>query len=257
MRVVRAILILIASLVIGAMTALCWLIPGRRRRWRVIMWSRRLWALLLLRTIRFRVNPHFPPVDLWTPALYVGNHTGYLDTLVAMSVIPGRFVSRSLHAWPIIGQLALIGGTIFIARTRKSNVVQQVEKLRSLLRKGDGIFLFPEGTSTNGDTIIPFKTSLFAAVEPQDGEWFPVRPVVLVYRTIGGNRIDATNRDYIYWYDNMDFATHFWRLLAARGVEVDVYMLAERRISGNRKEFAQQVRNEMLEKLKFERTAAS
>jgi 1-acyl-sn-glycerol-3-phosphate acyltransferase len=77
--------------------------------------------------------------------------------------------------------------------------------------------LFPEGTSTNGERLLPFQTVPLAA---------PLRsrativPTTVVYKSIDDKPVSAANRDLIYWYGDMDFVSHFWKLLALRSVEV-------------------------------------
>jgi 1-acyl-sn-glycerol-3-phosphate acyltransferase len=76
--------------------------------------------------------------------------------------------------------------------------------------------LFPEGTSTNGEKLLPFQTVPLAA--PLRSRSIVV-PVTLTYKSIDDHPVTAANRDLIYWYGDMDFVSHFWKLLALHGVE--------------------------------------
>jgi lyso-ornithine lipid O-acyltransferase len=134
------------------------------------------------------------------------------------SIFPIVFVSkREVKKWPIVGQWNVLCGTIFINRQRKNEVGTMVCEVTRKLRQEANVLLFPEGTSTNGEKMLPFQTVPLAA---------PLRsrsiilPVNLAYQTIDEQPVTAANRDFVYWYGDMDFVTHFWNLLGRRGVEV-------------------------------------
>ena len=148
----------------------------------------------------------------------IANHVSYVDGIVLGSIFPIVFVSkREVKKWPIVGQWNVLCGTIFINRQRKNEVGALVREMTRKLRQEANILLFPEGTSTNGEKMLPFQTAPLAA--PLRSRSIIV-PVTLAYTTIDEQPVTAANRDSIYWYGDMEFVTHFWNLLGRRGVEV-------------------------------------
>jgi lyso-ornithine lipid O-acyltransferase len=148
----------------------------------------------------------------------IANHVGYIDGIVLGSIFPIVFVSKNeVRSWPIVGQWNLLCGTIFIDRQHKEQVGSLVQEMLRKLEQEANILLFPEGTSTNGDRMLPFQTVPLAA---------PLRrrsvivPTTLVYKAIDEAPVTSANRDSIYWYGDMEFISHFWQLLALRSIEV-------------------------------------
>jgi 1-acyl-sn-glycerol-3-phosphate acyltransferase len=111
----------------------------------------------------------------------------------------------------------MLCGTIFINRQRKDLARALIGELSRKLKQEANILLFPEGTSTNGEKMLPFQTVPLAA---------PLRcrsiivPVTVTYKSIDERPVSAANRDAVYWYGDMEFVSHFWNLLGLRGVEV-------------------------------------
>jgi 1-acyl-sn-glycerol-3-phosphate acyltransferase len=148
----------------------------------------------------------------------IGNHVSYVDGIVLGSIFPIVFVSkREVKNWPVVGQWNTLCGSIFINRQRKELVGSLVREMSGKLKQEANILLFPEGTSTNGEQMLPFQTVPLAA---------PLRnrsiilPTTIAYRNIDDQPVTSANRDLIYWYGDMDFISHFWKLLALRSVDV-------------------------------------
>ena len=250
MRLIRFILSILAMFVVGSLAAPCWLIPVRRWRDHCLRSVRRAWAFSLLWVFRVHVHVEAGPVNESGAALYVANHTGYLDILVLMSLAPGVFISREgVLWWPVLGQLIAAGGTLFTDRRNRLSIGRLVDKVRKTLHAGTSVLFFPEATSSNGEGLLPFKSPLFAAAVGKDGETFPIRPLVLKYRSIGGEPLDESNRDRVFWYSDVGLLEHAWGLLKERGIDVVVKALPEHTLSGNRKQFAGRLREEMLREL--------
>jgi 1-acyl-sn-glycerol-3-phosphate acyltransferase len=135
-------------------------------------------------------------------------------------MFPIVFVSkREVKHWPIIGPWKTLCGTIFINRQRKDLVASLVKEMRRKLRQETNILLFPEGTSTNGERILPFQTAPLAA--PLRNRSIIV-PISLAYKSIEDEPVTVANRDLLYWYGDMEFVPHFWKLLSLRSIEVIV-----------------------------------
>src|SRR5262249_48814010 len=93
--------------------------------------------------------------------LLVCNHLSYLDIITLSALVPCAFVAKlEVRRWPIFGWLARAAGTIFVDRSHRSATERGVEQIREALESGLLVVLFPEGTSTDGNTVLPFKSSL-------------------------------------------------------------------------------------------------
>src|SRR6185437_308568 len=93
--------------------------------------------------------------------LLVSNHLSYVDILIISSITPAIFVAkREVSGWPVFGPLARMGGTLFVDRGRRTLVGKTTDEIQSALDQGALVVLFPEGTSSNGQTVLPFKSSL-------------------------------------------------------------------------------------------------
>jgi 1-acyl-sn-glycerol-3-phosphate acyltransferase len=150
----------------------------------------------------------------------IANHVSYVDGIVLGSLFPVVFVSkREVKSWPVIGQWTMLCGTIFVHRQRKELITVLIAEMSEKLRQEANILLFPEGTSTNGERMLPFQTAPLAA--PLKNRSVIV-PVTLTYKSLEEQPLSAANRDRVYWYGDMDFLTHFWSLLSLRELEVMV-----------------------------------
>ncbi len=145
------------------------------------------------------------------PGAVVANHSSWLDIFALNARKRIYFVAKAEVArWPAIGWLARSTGTVFIRRDARE-AATQVAVLRQRLALGHKLLFFPEGTSTDGQRVLPFKPTLFAAFFA-DGlrEILSLQPVTVVYRAASG--LDA--RQY-GWWGTMDFGPHLLSTLAA------------------------------------------
>ncbi|MDX1948913.1 MAG: lysophospholipid acyltransferase family protein [Rickettsiales bacterium] len=161
--------------------------------------------------------------------LYVSNHTSYLDIIVLGSKISARYTPKiEVSKWPIINVLVNLSLPVYIQRDALRSL-EQKETIQDIIKSGDSIVLFPEGTTNDGTKVLPFKTSLFSVAEPNldeetstrdDDKNICVQPISIVYTKIDGMPADAKNLDKIAWYGDMKFLPHFWNLLGVKGAEV-------------------------------------
>lgn len=164
--------------------------------------------------LRIHVNGPRPE----PPFLLVSNHLGYLDVFVFMSDLACALVAkREVRSWPLVGYLVKIGGTIFIDRNSRRDVLRINDRLEAAMERGQGVIVFPEGTSTAGDQVLPFRASLLAPIAASDR---PVHYASLTYRTPGD---DAPAYQTTAWWGDMEFAPHFWRMLAIPRVDATVH----------------------------------
>lgn len=183
----------------------------RKRRMRALEITAKS-AKDVLRHLNVKVSYDLCRPDLFDRNYFmVCNHMSYLDILILSSVRPAVFVtSVEMEKTFFLGDMAKLGGSFFVDRVNRRKMKDEVQALVNLLSDGFNVFIFPEGTSTNGEGILPFKKSLFR-VPFQTG--FPILPIRLQYKTINGGPVDKTNRDRICWYDDMTFGPHFLQLM--------------------------------------------
>lgn len=158
-----------------------------------------------------------------TPALFVGNHTSYLDAMVLGTIIEGCFIAKSEVAdWPLIGWLAKLQRTVFVER-RSSRTADQRDEIGARLATGDRLILFPEGTSGDGVKVLPFKSALFAVAEtPVAGAPLLVQPFSIAYTALAGLPVGREWRPLFAWYGDMEIAPHAWRILTFATVRAEV-----------------------------------
>ena len=178
-------------------------------------------CLLWIMNIKTKVlGPHTLFSSDGQGAFLVSNHLGYVDGLVLGALFPVVYVGKAeMKKWPLIGLMSEISGTIFIDRQKKNHIAEYIEVMAGVLQGGANILFFPEGTSTNGEMLLPFKSSFFEAPLMTAA---PVAPISLIYRSIDGAPVTKENRDSVYWYGDMTFADHLFRLLFFDRIEVEV-----------------------------------
>jgi 1-acyl-sn-glycerol-3-phosphate acyltransferase len=135
-------------------------ITRRQRNWVISYWSRRL---LHIMHIQIKIQGTPPHHDL-ASTMFVGNHISWLDIHVLNSIRAVRFIAKSeIKSWPIFGWLAKQCNTLFIERDQKKDAVRVIDTAATSLEKGDCLCFFPEGTTTDGTTLLTFKGSLMQA----------------------------------------------------------------------------------------------
>jgi len=162
------------------------------------------------------------------PVLLVANHTTWLDIPVLSAVAPVSFVAKTeVASWPFVATLARLQRTVFVDRTRRSAVGTAAGEIGDRLARGDAIVLFAEGTSSDGNRVLPFMTSLFAAARPSSAEANAapeavVQTLSVVYTRLHGLPLDRADRPGVAWYGDMEMRGHAWELLKAGPLDVDI-----------------------------------
>lgn len=155
---------------------------------------------------------------LGTPAagqvLYVANHISWSDIVVLGSRILGSFVAKAeVETWPIFGWLADLQRTIYVKREARHKASEQSNAIVERLREGANIILFPEGTSSEGNMVLPFKTSLFSITDTPGLEHLWIQPVTITYTHLNGLPMLRAQRPNIAWIGDMDFGRHAYTIL--------------------------------------------
>ena len=172
---------------------------------------------LLCRLLGVKVEV-FGRVPQHGPLLIVSNHVSWLDIVVLSAIAPVSFVAKKeVAGWPLFGSLARLQRTVFVDRDRRHATGTSRDEMRERLAAGDIIVLFAEGTSGDGRTVLPFKTSFFGAAEMPG---VLVQPVTLAYR--GHRNLPMTRRllPSYAWYGDMELAPHLIGAVSAGPIEV-------------------------------------
>lgn len=176
----------------------------------------------LMRLLGFRVRVHGLMAKT-PPVLFVSNHSSYLDIPVLGSLIPGAFVAKAeVSGWPLFGILAKLQRTVFIER-KSARTNHHKNMLRTRLDRGQNLILFPEGTSSDGLYVLPFKSGLFGAIEQQfEGKSVTIQPVSIVCTELDGLPITRAFRPYYAWYGDMTLVGHLWNVFRIGRFTIDV-----------------------------------
>lgn len=166
----------------------------------------RVWAKACLFVLGVRVEVRGEPPA--PPFFLVANHLSYLDIVVLFTLVDGRFLAKSeVASWPIAGMLARSVGTLFIERRRTRDLSRVLPLIERRLAGGLGVVVFPEGTSSKGEDVLPFRPSLFeVAVRTR----IPVSTAALGYETPARS---APAHLAVCWWGDAPFLGHFFRLL--------------------------------------------
>ena len=178
--------------------------PRRHAVWRGRVVSR--WARGVARIVgmRIRVTGTPPP----TPFVLVANHLSYLDVILLQTQVQATFVAKGpVQHWPIIGYMTRTVGTLFIDRKNRRDIVRINALIEEALDHGDGVVFFPEGTSSKGDKVYPFKAALLdLAARRRDA----VTAAAIHYQTPPG---ETPAHLAVCWWGDMTFTDHLMNLL--------------------------------------------
>ncbi len=204
--------------------ALLMLPAGRAGRRRLLTANASRFARLTLRALGIRVIlPRKRHLEDTRNYLIVSNHVSYVDILAIASLHPAVFItSVELKRTFPLGMLAWFGGSIFVERRNPSGLKREIRDIARTLSDAHSVVLFPEGTTSDGATVRPFKNSLFTAALSTAT---PILPLCLRYRRANGRRIDERTRDAVYYYGGTTFLEHAPCLLALRSVHVECVAL--------------------------------
>lgn len=167
------------------------------------------------------------------PVLIAANHVSYFDILVLSALGEVAFIAKTqVGSWPLFGQGAKVMRTIFVDRDRRQRAMHDRNQIQDRLRAGDALVLFPEGTSTDGNNVAPFKSSLLSVAEIDLSEHEAemgrpyrarVQPVSLAYTRLNGVPMGRRYRPLFAWYGDMELLSHLWQALAAGPIDVVVH----------------------------------
>lgn len=168
-------------------------------------------------------------------ALIAANHVSWLDIPVMSTVMPLSFVAKSDVAdWPFFGWLAKLQRSVFVDRTRRVRAMHQKTEIEQRLAAGDTLVLFAEGTSSDGNKVLPFRSALLSAagIDGEAGSGPPVYPVSIAYTHRWGLPIGIQGRAEYAWYGDMELLPHLWNVFKRGPIDVTVEFHAPETVAG-------------------------
>ncbi|HEX2257597.1 MAG TPA: lysophospholipid acyltransferase family protein [Afifellaceae bacterium] len=179
------------------------------------------------------------------PLLLLSNHMSWLDITVLGSITPLSFIAKSeVAAWPVFGWLAKLQRSVFIDRQRRHATGATADLVAERLSQGDVIVLFAEGTSSDGNRVLPFRSALVGAAQRTlvNGGSAWVQPVAIAYVRMLGLPMGRQHRPQVAWYGGADLLPHLKRLMGKGAVDVHVVFGPARRLESgaDRKKLAEE-----------------
>jgi 1-acyl-sn-glycerol-3-phosphate acyltransferase len=209
-RIVAFIALNLASLAVGVLVNLA-LLPAARLRavaqaWMTMVWAK---ASCLIFGIRVRKGGRRKKGGGFT----VCNHAGYADIFVMGSLRPTVFLSNhEVRGWPLFGWLASLAGVVFVNRNSKRAALGAMRQLEQRMETGVTVVVFPEGTTSDGTAVRPFKSAFFDIAVRRNA---PVRPA--------GIRYPGGLAAYAAWHGAVPLAPHFWKFAGLGRMDVTVH----------------------------------
>jgi lyso-ornithine lipid O-acyltransferase len=203
----------------------------------VIRWMPVIYHRIVCIILGIRVRVHGKPSPV-TPTLFVCNHVSYLDIEVMGGLVPGSFVAKAeVATWPFFSTLAKAQRTIFVERTSGRASASRDEMMRRL-DTGDNLLLFPEGTSSDGTRVLPFRSALFGVAQlRRDDKPITVQSVAIAYTRLDGIPLGRYWRPLFAWFGDLDLVPHLWQMVCLGETEavvtfhppVDIDQLGDRK----------------------------
>ncbi|MCV0424051.1 MAG: 1-acyl-sn-glycerol-3-phosphate acyltransferase [Roseibium sp.] len=183
-----------------------------------------VWHLIATRLVGIRIQQiGQPTVD--RPVLIACNHASWVDITVIGSLMPLSFIAKSeVSGWPIFGLFAKLQRTVFVNRTKRSETAQVADAIAERMAEGDAMVLFAEGTSNDGNCVLPFRSALLGAatraVGQENGSNVWVQPLSIAYQGFYGLPMGRAHRPHVAWYGDMELAGHLWGIFTRGALDV-------------------------------------
>ena len=160
--------------------------------------------------------------------LFVSNHVSWVDIVVIGSIAPVAFVAKSEVAkWPLVGVTAKMQRTVFVDRARRHQAADAIGEIVRRLASGTSVVLFAEGTSSDGNRVLPFRSALLGAIKhaAQHGDGAAdilIQPMSIAYTGQHGIPMGRQHRPLVAWYGDLDFMPHIKGFIARGAVDAVV-----------------------------------
>lgn len=211
----------------------------------------RYWHYMACFALGIKVRTH-GQLETRRPLMLSANHSSWIDIMVLSTVADVAFIAKTEVAdWPIFGTLAKLQKSVFIRREDKRSTGQQANDIASRMAAGEIVVLFPEGTTSDGNRLLPTKSSLYGAAAmalPQAPEGVVyVQPVAIAYTGLHGMPMGRFHRPLTSWPGEVELAPHLKKLLQLGAIEVDICFgePVEYREGVNRKQVAATIESRM------------
>lgn len=187
----------------------------------------RYWHRFTLKVlgIRLRVHGEMAPVR---PLLLASNHTSWADIMAIGSVADIHFIAKAdmIH-WPVMGWLTTLQRTVFVERQRRGRSGKQANEIGERLAAGDPMVLFAEGTTSDGNLLMPFNSTLFGAAKmalaaTPEGKVY-IQPVAIAYTRLHGIPMGRRRRGHVAWIGDQDLLPHLAALLRLGAVDGELH----------------------------------
>ncbi|MGE0563311.1 MAG: lysophospholipid acyltransferase family protein [Pseudolabrys sp.] len=180
----------------------------------------------LCRLLRIRVRVRGAPVS-GLPVLIVSNHISWADIVVLGAIAPMVFVAkREVSGWPLIGAAARVQKVVFVDRERRQQTGNAVSEIAARLAEGHPVVLFAEGTSSDGNRVLPFRTALIGAAsavrETSGITGLALQPMSISYPGLAGLPMQRAQRPRVAWYGDLDFVPHLKDFIRRNDVDAVV-----------------------------------
>ena len=154
--------------------------------------------------------------------MFVSNHASYLDIIILSSLIKTSFVAKKeVASWPLLGLLAKLQKTLFIDR-KISSIRKQENLIETHLKQKKNLVIFPEGTSTDGNKVQYFKSSLFNIFENKINSKINIQNITIVYKKVNGIRLNRTERRDVTWHSEMEMIPNIVSVLKKMSIDIEI-----------------------------------
>jgi 1-acyl-sn-glycerol-3-phosphate acyltransferase len=185
-----------------------------------------LWHKIATGLVGIRIHQEGHPAAE-RPLLIAANHASWVDITVIGSLMPLSFIAKSeVSGWPVFGLFAKLQRTVFVNRTRRSQTAEVADTIAGRMAEGDAMVLFAEGTSNDGNCVLPFRSALLGAATRAAGNdqdttvW--VQPLSIAYQGLFGMPMGRVHRPHVAWYGDMELAGHLWGIFKHGALDVAV-----------------------------------
>ncbi len=186
-----------------------------------------IWHRMVLKVLGFRVRVR-GTMSAERPLMIAANHVSWTDVMAIGSVARVSFIAKSETAgWPFIGTLARLQKTVFVERERKRKSGEQASEIGLRLAGGDAMVLFAEGSTSDGNMVIPFKSTLFGAakvaIDEGSAERVVIQPLAIAYTRLHGMPMQRIHMPLATWIGDADLLPHMRTLLKEGGIDIELH----------------------------------
>ena len=212
---------------------------SNKLRWRQTIFGAWTDSFVRISNLRIEVKGK-PPTP---PFFLVTNHLSYTDIAAIRAVVKGVFVAKhEVESWFLAGRICRDMGTVFINRTNRRDIPRAGAEIIKRLNQGEGVVVFPEGTSTKGEEVLPFNSSFFEFAARSN---IPVSYASITYQTPPG---ETPASIAACWWGDIGFWSHLWRLFKVREYTAILVFGENPLVNPDRKALASELRDRVAEK---------